>query len=115
MIDPESHAELRRQVNDRIRADRALLDQLRAEIRSLRPDVTRIQPRTTTSISLVGTDGGNNSLQFDPFLVHLVRIVDSSNNEYCLEAISPTTNVDVLGRAHFTSNGQARTPLGEMM
>ncbi len=115
MIEPESHERLRREISERIAADRALLDVLRAEIRPLRPQVKRIQPRTTTSISLVGTDGGNNSLQFDPFLVQLIRVVDSSNNEYCLEAITPTTSVERLGQAQFTADGKPATPLGEMM
>jgi hypothetical protein len=75
----------------------------------------RIQARTTTSISLVGADGGNNSLQFDPFLVQLVRVVDSSNNEYCLEAITPTTNVSRLSAAQFRDDGQPATALGELM
>src|SRR5438067_12127908 len=83
MIEPESHERLRREISERIRDDQGLLEALRAEIRPLRQQVQRIQPRTTTSISLVGADGGNNSLQFDPFLVQLVRVVDSSNNEYC--------------------------------
>ena len=72
-------------------------------------------PRTTTSISLVGTDGGNNRIQFDPFLVQLVRVVDSSNNEYCLEAITPTTNVTELSRMQFDEDGEPRSPLGRMM
>lgn len=93
MIEPESHEKLRREISERIRADKALLEGLRDEIRPLRAAVRRIQPRSTTSISLVGADGGNNSLQFDPFLVQLIRVVDSSNNEYCLEAITPTTDV----------------------
>src|SRR5690606_16402020 len=75
----------------------------------------RIQPRATTSISLVGTDGGNNQLQFDPFLIQLVRVVDSSNNEYCLEAVSPTTPVQKLNERQFAADGAARTALGEMM
>src|SRR5262245_49498115 len=115
MIEPESHERLRREISERIRDDQGLLEGLRAEIRPLRQQMQRIQPRTTTSISLVGTDGGNNSLQFDPFLVHLVRVVDSSNNEYCLEAVSPTTSVDLLSRAQFTDSGAAKTALGEMM
>jgi hypothetical protein len=96
-------------------SDRALLDQLREEIRPLRNTVRRIQPRTTTSISLVGTDGGNNRIQFDPFLIQLIRVVDSSNNEYCLEAITPTTSVATLSARQFDENGAARTPLGALM
>src|SRR5947207_12773016 len=115
MIEPESHEQLRREISELITADRALLDGLRAEIRPLRAQVTRIQPRTTTSISLVATDGGNNSLQFDPFLVQLVRVVDSSNNEYCLEAITPTTDVSRLSAAQFRDDGQPATALGELM
>jgi hypothetical protein len=84
MIEPESYYQLKQEISGRIAAERDVLDQLRAEIRPLRTAVRRILPRTTTSISLVATDGGNNKLQFDPFLVQIVRVVDSSNNEYCL-------------------------------
>lgn len=115
MIDPQSQAELKREITERMVADRALLDQLRGEIRPLRAQVRRIQPRTTTSISLVGTDGGNNRLEFDPFLIQLVRVVDSSNNEYCLEAITPTTSVLELSRRQFDREGNPRTALGEVM
>ena len=96
-------------------SDRKILDQLRTEIRVLKSAVRRIQPRTTTAISLVGTDGGNNKIQFDPFLVHLIRVVDSSNNEYCLEAITPTTSTSALSRKQFNDNGTPKTVLGEMM
>jgi hypothetical protein len=111
LIEPESHEKLRREIGERIRADRSLLDGLRAEIRPLRANVRRIQPRSTTSISLVGADGGNNSLQFDPFLVQLIRVVDSSNNEYCLEAITPSTDVRRLSATQF----EEPSALGEMM
>src|SRR2546426_11271693 len=115
MIEAQSHNQLKAEIVERMVADRALLDQLRAEIRPLRANVRRIQPRSTTSISLVGTDGGNNRLEFDPFLVQLVRVVDSSNNEYCLEAITPTTSVTALSRQQFDTTGDPVTALGEMM
>jgi hypothetical protein len=89
MFDPETIKDLKDAIADCIGADQDLLDSLRAEIRPLKNATRRIQLRATTSISLVGTDGGNNQLQFDPFLIQLVRVVDSSDNEYCLEAISP--------------------------
>ena len=115
MIDPQSLAELRGAIRTQVAGDRPLLDQLRGEIQALKSNVRRIQPRATTSISLVGTDGGNNQLQFDPFLVQLIRVVDSSNNEYCLDVVSPTTNVTGLSRRQFESNGSPRTALGKMM
>lgn len=115
MIDLQTHAQMKDEIKRRMENDRGLLDTLRAEIRPLRPSVRRIQPRATTSISLVGTDGGNNRLEFDPFMVHLIRVVDSSNNEYCLQAITPTTSVASLSAAQFTEVGKPQTAIGTMM
>lgn len=110
-MNPESQAKLKNEIAERLADDRRLLDQLREEIRPLRSEVRRIQPRSSTSISLVGADGGNNRIQFDPFLVQLVRVVDSSNNEYCLEAITPTTSVTALSQRQFDE----QTPMGDLM
>ena len=115
MIDLSSQGQLKEAIADCINADQGVLDTLRAEIRPLRAATRRIQPRATMSISLVGTDGGNNQLHFDPFMVQLVRVVDSSNNEYCLEALSPTTPIHDLDGRQFDSDGSPRTALGEMM
>ena len=115
MIDPATQIQLKEAIADCIGTDQGVLDALRKEVRPRRKAMRRIQPRATTSISLVGTDGGNNQLQFDPFLIQLVRVVDSSNNEYCLEAVSPTTPIEKLNKRQFDSNGVASTALGEMM
>ena len=115
MIDPESSKRLKQEIANQMMSDKVLLDQLRTEIRPLRDSVRRIQPRSATSISLVATDGGNNSLQFDPFLVQVVRVVDSNNNEYCIEAITPTTNITELSKRQFKGDGSPNTALGEMM
>ena len=115
MFDPSTQAQLKQAIADCIVSDQGILQELRDEIRPLRQQTKRIQPRATTSISLVGTDGGNNQLQFDPFLVQLIRVVDSSNNEYCLEAISPTTPISQLSGRHFDKQGEAVSALGEMM
>ena len=115
MIDPASQKQLKIAIADCIGSDQGVLEELRNEIRPLKNCTRRIQPRATTSISLVGTDGGNNQLQFDPFLIQLVRVVDSSNNEYCLEAVSPTTPTQKLNERQFTPDGAAQTALGEMM
>lgn len=115
VLDPESHARLKEEIALRIADDKEMLDDLRAEIRSLRDNTHRIQPRSTTAISLVGTDGGNNTVEFDPFLVQVVRVVDSSNNEYCLEAITPSTPIAELSAAQFDAGGKPLTPMGHMM
>lgn len=115
MIDPESLEELQRELRERIEADRAVLDDLRAEVRKGLGDVRRIQPRATTAISLVGTDGGNNRVEFDPFLAQLVRVVDSSNNEHALEVVTPSTDIEKLSRKHRPPGSAATSALGKMM
>jgi len=115
MLDPKSQNDLKDAIGECIGADASVLDALRNEIRPLKSLVRRIQSRATTSISLVGTDGGNNQLQFDPFLIQMIRVVDSSDNQYCLEAISPTTPVSRLARRHLDDAGSPITALGEMM
>ena len=115
MIDPPTMSQLKDAVADCIHTDRGILDKLREEIRPLRGSTREIRPRTTTSISIVGTDGGNNQLHFDPFLIQLVRVVDSSNNEYCLEAVSPTTPIGKLDARQFARDGSPKTALGGMM
>lgn len=115
MIDPNSNKTLSDEIVDRIKDDKNVLDQLRQEIRPIKASIRRIQPRTTTSISLVGTDGGNNRIQYDPFLVQLIRVVDSSNNEYCLEAITPSTKINDLSKKQFNPDGSPKTALGKLM
>src|SRR5439155_3612600 len=115
LIDPQSIEALRSELKTSITGDRRVLDELRDDIRPLKAATRKIQPRSTTAISLVGTDGGNNRIEFDPFLVQLVRVVDSSNNEYSLEVITPTTSVSGLSAKQFTDHGAPVTPLGKMM
>jgi hypothetical protein len=114
-VNVDSIDHLRDEIARSVSRDAVVLNQLRDEIRPFRGLTRQIQPRSTTAISLVAADGGNNRLEFDPFLVQLVRVVDSSNNELCLEAITPTTNVRDLSRRQFDAVGQPTTPLGEMM
>lgn len=114
MLEPASQTALRDRIARQIGEDRAVLDRLRAEVRPLASRTLRIFPRSATSVSLVAADGGNNQLRFDPFLVQLVRVVDSGNNEYCLEAVSPTMSVSALSADQF-SGPNGPTALGRLM
>jgi hypothetical protein len=69
MLDPRSQRELKDAIAECIGADGSVLEALRAEIKILKSSVRQVQPRATTSISLVGTDGGDLPRFFGPALV----------------------------------------------
>jgi hypothetical protein len=115
MFDPDTLKRLREEVSRCVVNDRSLLDQIVDEVRPLEHAQHRIHPRSTTSVSMVGTDGGNSDLQFDPFMVQINRIVDSNQNELWLEVVTPTTPVRDLDARHLDSTGKPQSPLGRMM
>jgi hypothetical protein len=116
MLSVETVSLLRQEVSALVSQERADLDRLREHCGTLRASIQRIHPRSSTAISLVGTDGGNNQLRFDPFLVQLVRVVDSSENEYCLQAVSPNSSLDKLNDRHMDrETGMPLSLLGRMM
>ena len=114
MIEPESIEELSRKVRENIERDQSLLDEMIADMRTLKSNTRRIQARSATAISLVGTDGGENSLRFDPFMVQIVRVVDSSDKQYCLEVVTPASDFSDLNARHFDDHGAGLTPLGRL-
>lgn len=115
MLDSQTLQRLKELMSKCMENDMVVLDTLRREIRVLSGAVRRIVPRNTTSISLVGTDGGNNKLKFDPFLVQVIKVVDSSNNEYYMDLITPTTKVEELNRRIFAGNESKLNSLKKMM
>lgn len=115
MLDPGELPELRAKMQERAIQDRAILDTLCAEVRPLKARVQRIAPRSATSMSLVASDGGNNKVQFDPFLIQIVRVVDSFGQQLCLDVVSPSTDTEALSDRQFDAQGKPLSALGHMM
>lgn len=96
-------------------ADGHLLDEVCADVEPIRSSSRAIQPRGTTSISLVASDGGNNKVEFNPFYLQLVRVVDSYGDELFLDVVSPSTDISELGLRHLPEPDRPASPLGRMM
>jgi hypothetical protein len=114
LFDANILTQIKESVARRIKSDKSLLDELRQEVKILNGSVRVIQPRSTTAFSLVASDGGNNQLFFDPFMIQLIRVVDSYGKEFCIDTVSPMTDTDILSSAQFDS-GAPKTVLGVMM
>lgn len=112
MFDPDRLPELKSLVREATRSDSGLLDEVMRDVALLRHSVTTIQPRNINSISLVASDGGNNTLEFNPFSLHVIRVVDTFGDELFLDVISPSTDTVALGRRHLDDPW---SPLGRLM
>ncbi len=115
MLNPDDIEQVREAIRSCAHADGRVLDALCEEVRTLKPEVRVVRPRTTTAVSLVASDGGNNRMEFDPFLFQMVRVVDSCGKQLCLDVVSPTTDTDALSRRQFDANQQPSTDLGFLM
>jgi hypothetical protein len=115
MIEDTTYRRLVDEIRRQVDVDAPLLEELRKDVRPLAQASRRIFPRSATAVSLVATDGGNNQLRFDPFLLQIVRIVDSNEKELCLELLSPTAPIADLNARQFDKSGRPRTALGRLM
>lgn len=111
MLDREQIEALRQDIQRMTELDNAHLEEIRRQVRSLRDRVKLIRPRNTTAIALMATDGGENYIRFDPYLIVPVRVVDSHGKPHYVGAVSPYTDVAQLNEFHF----QNETPLGILM
>lgn len=116
MFGPHELPSLRNALREASARDKHILDELRKEARDrLSREVKVIRPRSTTSVSMVASDGGNNRLEFDPFNFQLVRVMDSFGEQLCVDIVTPTTDTDKLSEAQFGEDGSPKTALGRVM
>jgi hypothetical protein len=111
MLDREQLEALRQDIRRMTELDNAHLEEIRSQVRSLRDRVKPIRPRNATAVALMATDGGENYIRFDPYLIVPVRIVDSYGKPHYVGAVSPYTNIAQLNEFHLEN----RTPLGILM
>lgn len=114
MLGTEQIRELEEAIRQVALADRKRFEEVREEVRGLRDRVRPIRPRITTAVSLVSADAGENVIEFDPYLLMPVRVVDSHGQVLFMDALSPLTDTGVLNRRHL-EGGKAKTPLGRLM
>lgn len=115
MFDGDQIKQLKQLIGEQVEAGRAELDKLVEQTQAIRSEVRVIKPRAATSVALMASDGGNNKVAFNPFYLQVVRVVDSSGKELCMEVVSPISDIDALGRHQFHEDGSPRTALGRMM
>jgi hypothetical protein len=114
VFDPEKLPKLREAIRAQTQANAALLAEIRTDVASLAGAVRTIQPRDTTSVSLVASDGGNNKVEFNPFYLQVIRVVDSYGDELFFDVVAPTSNITELSARHLADE-QPRSPLGRLM
>lgn len=114
MLDSDQIRELEEAVRQVALADSKRFEEVREEVRALRDRVRPIRPRSTTAVSLVSADAGENVIEFDPYLLMPVRVVDSYGQVLFMDALSPLTDTGVLNQRHI-EGGKAKTPLGRLM
>ena len=114
MFDPVTLPALRTAIRERTNADRRLLDELCAEVRSFANRVRSIKARSATCFPR-RKRWRQQQTAIRPFYVHLIRVVDSYGKQLCFDAVSPTTDTDELSRGQFNPDGSPRTSLGRMM
>lgn len=115
MFEPEEIPQIKAAIQECAQVDRRLLDDLRAEVLEMRPNVRVIHPRNLNAFSLVASESTDNKLIYDPFYFQLIRVVDSMGRNLCLDVITPSSNTNILSRRQFDEHGHPKTALGILM
>lgn len=111
MLEVETLDLLRASLGNAVSQNRGILDDALQKVTALNRDFRVLKPRTITAFSMVASDGGHNRLDFNPFSVTVVRVVDSKGKELFVDCVSPTTDIKALSK----QNLDAQTSVGRLM
>ena len=103
--------EIKQRLGRAVEVDFELLEQLRREARALKQHEASLRPHSSTVVSLVATDGGDNALVFDPFELLVTRVADSYGEELFFDVVTPRDNLQRINDRHFEEG----TVLGRLM
>lgn len=84
----DNFEELKKRVFDAYKNEDPVIEKFRIYARQLKNDVKQIRSYSVNAVSFVSADGGDNRLFFNPAIIELVRVVDSSGNQCALDAIA---------------------------
>jgi hypothetical protein len=115
VLTESQYEDTRRHLRDSVERSVKDLARLRGEVKALSRPV-RIQPRSATTVSLVGTDGGHNQRGINPFLTQFMRVVDSNDQEHTVEVVSAHETLEALWEKHQRPGINGReTPLKHLL
>src|SRR5689334_875303 len=99
MLNESQFTEAQTRLRESVEKSVGELSKLRAQLRTLGRPV-KIQQRSVTTVSLVGTDGGHNQHGINPFLTQFMRVVDSNDHEHCMEVVTAHESLEELWLKH---------------
>jgi hypothetical protein len=111
MLQVETLDALRSSVHQTVEDHRVILEDAVDQVRGLNNHFRVLKPRTITSFSMVASDGGHNKIEFNPFSVTVVRVVDSKGKELFVDCVSPATDISALARYNLETD----TKVGRLM
>lgn len=114
MFEPGQLEEICAAIERQTMADKALLGELREDVRSGLRTSLIIRPHSVTAMAFVATDSANNRLVFDPFSMQLVRIVNSQGRQLFLDVISPRSDPEELVERHRLAGDALNTVMEDL-
>jgi len=73
-----------------------IINDLRNFAKKIKQNIKVLRPYTSTAVSFVSADGGNNYIKFSPCILELVRVVDSRGVQCAIDPIFGNSDLNAL-------------------